>query len=75
MPLLMQNYSLLPILHHLVQSIVQMTQASATSLQGVFHSLIDLPPSLLIFILEVLLLNLVTSFFYGALKGNRMVEV
>ena len=59
----MQIYSLLYIFQRLVQSIVQMTQASAASLEGPFRSLTDLAVRIsfpVIFLLKVLLLNLVT---------------
>lgn len=55
----MQIYSLL----YIFQPIVQMTQASAASLEGLFRSLTDLAVRILfpvIFLLKVLLLNLVT---------------
>lgn len=75
-PLLMQIYSLLPIFQHLVQSIVQMTQVSAASLEGHFGSLTDLAVRTVlpvIFLLKVLLPNLVTYSLCRAVMRNRAV--
>lgn len=74
----MQIYSLLYIFQRLVQSIVQMTQASAASLEGPFRSLTDLAVRIsfpVIFLLKVLLLNLVTYSFCRTAMRNRTVEI
>lgn len=74
----MQIYSLLYIFQRLVQSIVQMTQASAASLEGPLRSLTDLAVRIsfpVMLLLKVLLLNLVTYSFCRTVMRNRTVEI
>lgn len=77
-PLLMRIYSLLCVSQCLVLSIVQMTQVSTASLEGLFRSLTDLAVRILfpvIFLLKVPLLTLVIYAFCGTLMRNRTVGI